>query len=44
MINFAALKPFVKPTHIKVFELHPGLPVEDLKRGVDYVKNIWGAE
>ena len=27
-VDFAALKPFVKPGHIKVFELSPSLPVE----------------
>jgi len=44
MIDFAALKPLVKPEHIKVFELNPGVPVEDLKRGVGYLKAIWGDE
>jgi sugar phosphate isomerase/epimerase len=44
MIDFAALKPFVKPEHIKVFELHPAVPVEDVKRGVAYLKGIWGGE
>ena len=27
-VDFASLKPFVKPEHIKVFELSPSLPVE----------------
>jgi sugar phosphate isomerase/epimerase len=44
MIDFAALKPFVKPEHIKVFELHPAIPVEDAQRGVAYLKGIWGGE
>jgi sugar phosphate isomerase/epimerase len=44
MIDFAALKPLVKPEHIKVFELSPGVPVEDLKRGVGHLKAIWGDE
>lgn len=42
MINFAALKPFVKPEHIKVFELHPAVPVEELQKGVAHLKSIWG--
>jgi sugar phosphate isomerase/epimerase len=42
MIDFAALKPFVRPDHIKVFELNPGVPVEDLRTGVAYLKSIWG--
>jgi len=44
MIDFAALKPMVKAEHIKVFELSPGVPVEDLKRGVEYLKGVWGEE
>jgi sugar phosphate isomerase/epimerase len=43
-IDFAALKPFVKPEHIKVFELSPSLPVEAVKRGIVHVKKIWGEE
>ena len=31
MIDYAALKPFVKPEHIKVFEFSPALPVEAVK-------------
>jgi sugar phosphate isomerase/epimerase len=44
MINFAALKPVVKPEHIKVFELSPSLPVEAVKCGIAHVKKIWGEE
>jgi len=44
MIDFAALKPFVKPEHIKVFELSPSLPVEAVKCGIAHVKLIWGKE
>jgi len=42
-VDFAALQPMVKPQHIKVFEFSPAMPVEDLKRGVEHVKRIWGA-
>jgi sugar phosphate isomerase/epimerase len=42
-VDFAALKPFVKSQHIKVFEFNPAMPVEELKRGVEHVKRIWGA-
>jgi len=42
MIDYAALQPFVRPDHIKVFELAPGLPVEALQAGVAHVKSIWG--
>jgi hypothetical protein len=34
----------VKPEHLKIFEFSPTMPVEDLKSGVDYIKNLWGAE
>jgi sugar phosphate isomerase/epimerase len=44
MIDFAALKPMVKPEHIKVFELSPSLPVEAVKSGIAHVKRIWGSE
>jgi sugar phosphate isomerase/epimerase len=43
-IDFAALKPFVKPEHIKVFELSPKVPVESVKLGVAHLKRIWGDE
>ena len=44
MIDYAALKPFVKPEHIKVFELSPKLPVEAVKAGIAHLKSIWGEE
>ena len=43
MIDFAALKPMVKPEHIKVFEFGLGVAVEDVKRGVEHLKGIWGS-
>lgn len=42
MIDFAALKPMVKPEHIKVFEFSPSLTVEEAKAGVEHIKRIWG--
>ena len=41
-VDFAALKPFVKPHHIKVFEFSPSLTPEEAKRGVEHVKKVWG--
>lgn len=41
-VDFAALKPFVKTDHIKVFEFGPMMTVEELKEGVAHVKGIWG--
>ena len=43
-INFAALKPFVKPEHIKVFEFSPGLTTEQALAGVAHIKKIWGED
>jgi sugar phosphate isomerase/epimerase len=43
-IDFAALKPFVKPEHIKVFELSPKAPLDSVQRGVAHLKKIWGEE
>jgi len=43
-VDFAALKPFLKPEHIKVFEFSPSLTVEEAKRGVEHVRKIWGEE
>ncbi len=44
MVDFAALKPFVKREHIKVFELSPSLTAEEAKRGVEHIKALWGEE
>lgn len=41
-IDFAALKPFVRPDHVKVFEFSPHMPVEELKAGVAHIKQLWG--
>jgi len=41
-VDFASLKPFVKPEHIKVFEFGPTMTVDELKSGVAHVKKIWG--
>jgi hypothetical protein len=44
MIDFAALKPFVKPEHIKVIELSPSLTHEEVVAGAAHIRSIWGAE
>jgi len=44
MVNFGALKPFVTPEHIKVFELSPGLTGKDIRAGVEHIKRLWGEE
>ena len=44
MIDFAALKPMVKPEHLKVFEFSPSLTPEEAKKGVQHIKGLWGEE
>jgi sugar phosphate isomerase/epimerase len=41
-VDFAALKPFVKPEHVKVFEFSPQMTVADLQGGVAHIKKLWG--
>jgi sugar phosphate isomerase/epimerase len=41
-VDFAALKPMVKPEHIKVFEFSPRLTAEEAASGVALVKGLWG--
>ena len=43
-VDWAALKPLVKPEHLKVFEFSPSLTVEEVKGGVAHLKQIWGEE
>ena len=40
-VDFAALKPFVRPEHIKVFELSPGLTTDQVKEGVAHLRQTW---
>ncbi|MGV3771536.1 MAG: sugar phosphate isomerase/epimerase family protein [Verrucomicrobiales bacterium] len=44
MIDFQALKPLVKPSHIKVLELNPGIAPADVLKGFAYMKSVWGEE
>ena len=41
-VDFAVLKPYVKPEHLKVFELSPSLTVEDVRQGVAHLQGLWG--
>jgi sugar phosphate isomerase/epimerase len=43
MVDFAALRPLVKPEHIKVFELSPNLTLEEVRKGVEHIHQVWGA-
>ncbi len=41
-IDFAALRPFVKPEHIKVIELSPALSREEVLAGYAHLRSVWG--
>jgi sugar phosphate isomerase/epimerase len=43
-IDYAALKPYVQPHHLKVFELSPRVPVDAALCGIQHLKSIWGNE
>jgi len=43
-LDFASLKPYVKPEHIKVFELSPKVPLDSVTRSIAHLKKIWGEE
>jgi sugar phosphate isomerase/epimerase len=43
-VDFVALKQFLKPGQIRVFELSPALKPEEVRRGTDYVFKVWGKE
>jgi len=43
-VDFAALKPFVQPGHLKVFELGPDVPEGEVKQGFIHLKALWGDE
>ncbi len=40
-IDFAALKKFVKPEHLKIFEFSPSLTAEQVKSGAEHVRRLW---
>ena len=44
MVDFAALKPWVRRDHIKVLELSPSLSVDEVRAGVAHIHGIWGEE
>ena len=41
-VDFAALKPMVRPEHIKVFEFDPSMSPDAARAGIAHVKKIWG--
>jgi sugar phosphate isomerase/epimerase len=43
-IDFAALKKFVRPDQIKVFEFSPNMETPEVVAGVAHIKSLWGDE
>ena len=43
-VDFSALKKFVQPEHIKVFEFSPNMNAEQALAGVAHIKSLWGNE
>lgn len=41
MIDYLALKPMVKPEHLKVFEFSPSASTEEVLQGVEHLKRCW---
>ncbi len=44
MIDFAALRPYVRPEHIKVLEMSPSLTAEEVLAGANHIRSFWGDE
>jgi sugar phosphate isomerase/epimerase len=44
VIRWDLLRAFTRPDHIKVVELSPGVPTEDVARGWAHLKSVWGDE
>ncbi|MEN9732768.1 MAG: hypothetical protein RLZ45_763 [Verrucomicrobiota bacterium] len=44
MIDYAALRPWVRSEHIKVLELSPGTESDHVRRGFEHIKSVWGEE
>lgn len=43
-VDFAGLRPLLKPEHLKVFEFSPALSPEQAAEGVSFVKCAWGEQ
>jgi sugar phosphate isomerase/epimerase len=41
-IDFAGLRPNLRPEHIKVFEFSPALSPEVARQGVAFIRSVWG--
>ena len=43
-IDFAGLKPFVQPGHLRVLELSPSLTPEQVREGFARIRGVWGED
>jgi sugar phosphate isomerase/epimerase len=43
-VDWPSLKSFVDSRHLKVFEFSPSVTPEEVKRGVEFLKLVWGPE
>lgn len=43
-VDFGALKKFVRPNHIKVFEFSPNMETPEVVAGVAHIKSLWGTD
>jgi sugar phosphate isomerase/epimerase len=43
-VDFAALRPYVKASHLKVLEMSPGVGPEEILQGLAWIKGVWGTE
>lgn len=41
-VDFGALKPFLTPDLVRVFEFSPSLTAEQVRRGAEHIRNLWG--
>jgi sugar phosphate isomerase/epimerase len=43
-VDFSAIRGYVRPQHIKVFELSPSVSTDELRLGVAHLKTLWGSQ
>jgi len=41
-VNFAALKPSLRPEHVRVFEFSPSLTADQVRKGAEHIYSAWG--
>lgn len=41
-VDYELLKPLISPNHLKVLEMSPMTPAENIQKGLAHIKEIWG--